>query len=184
MKAHGGDGELQTRDLLSRCGSAAGDDGKVKDYTAAEDRIQGLSLELTLKRPAAEYQSVCTLEKVRIALERASHRRSRIGSPPPGSSSSSTTTTSSLAVKRRRELIRKEDEGENDSKSSSSSVAIIGPDRCSGGAAVEGPMFAAACPSCLFYVLTSRANPSCPRCNSAVPPPPSSSAALRTVIFF
>uniref|UniRef100_A0A0E0KH27 GIR1-like zinc ribbon domain-containing protein n=1 Tax=Oryza punctata TaxID=4537 RepID=A0A0E0KH27_ORYPU len=36
-----------------------------------------------------------------------------------------------------------------------------------------GGMVAAACPRCFLYVLISRSDPRCPRCESHVPPPPS-----------
>ncbi|KAM0951634.1 hypothetical protein DsansV1_C03g0027661 [Dioscorea sansibarensis] len=98
----------------------------------------------------AEYQSVCTLEKVRVALERAereSRGRRRVldGSPSPSSS------TTSSSVKRR---LGEEEEGMDGSDSSDGSA-----------------MMAAGCPGCLLYVLISRRNPRCPRCASHVPVP-------------
>ncbi|KAK9077655.1 hypothetical protein SSX86_005992 [Deinandra increscens subsp. villosa] len=35
---------------------------------------------------------------------------------------------------------------------------------------VDDEAYAAGCPSCLLYVLISRSNPKCPRCNMALPP--------------
>ncbi|KAJ0980423.1 hypothetical protein J5N97_008678 [Dioscorea zingiberensis] len=109
------------------------------------------ALDLKLVAPlAAEYQSVCTLEKVRYALERAGResrgrRRGLDGSPSPSSS------TTSSSVKRR---IWDDDEG------------VDGSDSSEGTA-----MMAAGCPGCLLYVLISRGNPRCPRCFSHVPVP-------------
>ncbi|MQM19432.1 hypothetical protein Taro_052436 [Colocasia esculenta] len=124
---------------------------------------------------AAGYESVCTLDKVRSALERAQRE------PPlrkllphsaagPASPASSSTTTSS--AKRLREATQDE-EGERESKSpssssSSSSVVVQGREDRSAAAG----MAAAGCPSCLLYVLISRSDPRCPRCNAAVPLPP------------
>ncbi|URE22038.1 NOI protein, nitrate-induced [Musa troglodytarum] len=55
------------------------------------------SLGLKLASPSAEYQSVCTLEKVKSALERESRLVATTGpaSPPPSSSTTTTTSSSS-----------------------------------------------------------------------------------------
>ncbi|XP_020587541.1 uncharacterized protein LOC110029543 [Phalaenopsis equestris] len=105
-----------------------------------------LDLRLAGGAISGEYQSVCTLEKVKSALERA-HRRQVEGESacPSGSPSSSTT---SLSAKRLG--LAEEDDGGSD---------------------FTGGMMAAACPSCLLYVLISKANPRCPRCDSHVPVP-------------
>ncbi|KAH0459596.1 hypothetical protein IEQ34_012410 [Dendrobium chrysotoxum] len=92
-------------------------------------------------RSRGDFQSVCTLEKVKSALERAG--RAEAASSASASPSSSTTSTS---MKRR--SVAEEDDGRSDS---------------------TGGMMAAACPSCLLYVLVSKANPRCPRCDSHVP---------------
>uniref|UniRef100_J3LRC3 GIR1-like zinc ribbon domain-containing protein n=1 Tax=Oryza brachyantha TaxID=4533 RepID=J3LRC3_ORYBR len=91
------------------------------------------------------YHSVCTIEKVKTALERfergkhGHHQHQQQHSAGASPSSSSVTTSS---VKRR-------------------------------GAAGGSGMVAAACPRCFLYVLISRSDPRCPRCESHVPPPPS-----------
>ncbi|KAM7499123.1 hypothetical protein LguiA_023537 [Lonicera macranthoides] len=90
----------------------------------------------------SNYQSVCTLDKVKSALERAeketikkrSISMSKSSSPPSNSSSSIKETDIDYAE-----------------KSSTS--------------------FAAGCPSCLLYVLISKSNPKCPRCNMTIPLP-------------
>ncbi|KAG6488425.1 hypothetical protein ZIOFF_049668 [Zingiber officinale] len=107
---------------------------------------------------AAAYHSVCTLEKVKSALEResrlAADGRAPVplpdsASPPSPSWSSSssapatTITTSSSSAKRR----------PNE------------PDETDG----EPAMAAAACPECLLYVLIYKVEPRCPRCAAHVP---------------
>jgi hypothetical protein len=109
------------------------------------------------------YRSVCTIEKVKTALERFERGRQHQPSHPHhnhpqqqqhsgagASPSSSTVTTSS--VKRRGGGVEQGDDC----------------DSPSGG----GGMVAAACPRCFLYVLISRSDPRCPRCESHVPAPP------------
>jgi hypothetical protein len=91
------------------------------------------------------YHSVCTIEKVKTALARFE----RGGASP----SSSSVTTSS--VKRRGGADGAVEQGD-------------GCDSPSGG----GGMVAAACPRCFLYVLISRSDPRCPRCEAHAPAPP------------
>ncbi|KAJ4788009.1 filamentous hemagglutinin transporter [Rhynchospora pubera] len=102
--------------------------------------------------PQTNYQSVCTIEKVKSALARMgrdsqskSHAQSD-GSPSPSSSS----ITSNSPIKR----------------------SVDQVDGCDSSATPVGgaSMMAAACPKCLLYVLISKDNPRCPQCNSHVPP--------------
>jgi hypothetical protein len=102
----------------------------------------------------ATYHSVCTIEKVKTALERFErgnkhhhHSHSGAGASP----SSSSVTTSS--VKRRGGVDGAVEQGD-------------GCDSPSGGG-----MAAAACPRCFLYVLVSRGDPRCPRCEAHVPAP-------------
>ena len=109
-------------------------------------------LELKLL-PSSQYQSVCTLDKVKSALERAeketSKKRSRSSTPISLSSN----------------LTAREEEGvEEEKRSLSLSPSSTSPAASSG-------MFAAGCPVCLLYVMTHRKNPKCPRCDSIVPSP-------------
>ncbi|GFP92749.1 hypothetical protein PHJA_001419200 [Phtheirospermum japonicum] len=83
----------------------------------------------SLDPSSSNYQSVCTLDKVKSALERAEKET-------PRSTSSSSVRDSDL----------------DEEEKSTASIA-------------------AGCPSCLLYVLVSRGNPKCPRCNSNVPLP-------------
>ncbi|WOG97933.1 hypothetical protein DCAR_0417274 [Daucus carota subsp. sativus] len=101
------------------------------------------SLDLKLVQSAhakstSNYQSVCTLDKVKSALERAekeTNRKRSMSVSPPSLSSSVIETEST----------------DSEEKSFAS--------------------FAAGCPSCLLYVLLSKSNPRCPRCNMIVPSP-------------
>ncbi|XP_065015113.1 transcription factor PCF2-like [Musa acuminata AAA Group] len=108
------------------------------------------SLALELASPSAEYQSVCTLEKVKSALERESRLVATTGpaSPPP---SSTTTTTSSS------------------SSSSAVSTKRRAPTSPDEDGAAGSTMAVATCPVCLLYVLVSKAEPRCPRCAAHVP---------------
>ncbi|KAL5731531.1 hypothetical protein ACHQM5_004252 [Ranunculus cassubicifolius] len=90
------------------------------------------SLDLKLV-PSYDYRSVCTLDKVKSALERA-------GKEESGKKRSSSNTSS------------EEEEG-----------------TCSTS---SGGLFAGGCPSCLMYVMISKMNPKCPRCDAVVPVPP------------
>ncbi|KAG6604706.1 uncharacterized protein LOC111451530 isoform X1 [Cucurbita moschata] len=98
--------------------------------------------------PRSNYQSVCTLDKVKSALERADknpiRKRSSLWklSPSPSYSSSSSSA---------REF--QEEDNFNKSLSSSSSAAA---------------QIAVGCPGCLSYVLVMKNNPTCPRCRSVV----------------
>ncbi|WCJ37046.1 hypothetical protein M5689_018208 [Euphorbia peplus] len=94
------------------------------------------------------YQSVCTLDKVKIALERAEKDPIRKRSSLWKSSVSPTYSSSSSSIK---EMQEDDDEEKL--------------------AAVYSPI-AAGCPGCLSYVLVMKNNPKCPRCESIVPLPP------------
>ncbi|KAK2972023.1 hypothetical protein RJ640_005043 [Escallonia rubra] len=91
---------------------------------------------------SSNYQSVCTLDKVKSALERAEKETTKKRSISTSKSPSPPSNASSSF---------KDIENRNVEKSS--------------------PSFAAGCPSCLLYVLISRSNPKCPRCNMIVPSP-------------
>lgn len=99
--------------------------------------------------PSNNYQSVCTLDKVKSALERAEKEpiRKRTTSFLKSSLSASSPSYSS----------------------SSSSIKEIQEEECEEKLS-SSPM-AAGCPGCLSYVLIMMNNPKCPRCNSIVPIP-------------
>ncbi|KAK3424697.1 hypothetical protein EUGRSUZ_F01471 [Eucalyptus grandis] len=116
-------------------------------FNGSDDAFLDLKL-LTSSSPSTScnYQSVCTLDKVKSALERADRGLARKRSPFWKSSSSPLNSLTSSSIK---EAPREED--------SSREMSAV----------------AAGCPSCLLYVLISRDNPKCPRCNSVVPMPSS-----------
>lgn len=99
--------------------------------------------------PSNTYQSVCTLDKVKSALERAEKEpfRKRVSLLKSSSFSSPSASYSS----------------------SSSSIREIQEEECD-DKLLSSPM-AAGCPGCLSYVLIMKNNPKCPRCNSVVPFP-------------
>ncbi|XP_042519716.1 uncharacterized protein LOC122093432 [Macadamia integrifolia] len=117
--------------------------------TASSNPLEDTLLELRLI-PSFDYQSVCTLDKVKSALERAERESGK------KRSSSSYASGSSSSIK---ETAKETEEGEE--KSSSSSGFESGSDL----------LLAAGCPGCLLYVLISKNNPKCPRCDSIVPIP-------------
>ncbi|XP_075478431.1 uncharacterized protein LOC142519332 [Primulina tabacum] len=95
---------------------------------------------------SSNYQSVCTLDKVKSALERAEKESIKKRSISM-SKTSSTRSNSSSSIKDS-DLDHHHHQEEKSSGS-----------------------FAAGCPNCLLYVLISKSNPFCPRCNSYVPLP-------------
>ncbi|CAN1157888.1 hypothetical protein LINPERPRIM_LOCUS11553 [Linum perenne] len=93
--------------------------------------------------PSPHYnQSVCTLDKVKSALERAEKE----------------------APARKRHLMAM-------SRLSSPSYSTSSDQEEKSGAGVAASPVAAGCPGCLSYVLVMKNNPKCPRCNSVVPMP-------------
>ncbi|PKU69548.1 hypothetical protein MA16_Dca024315 [Dendrobium catenatum] len=111
--------------------------------------------------PASAYRSVCTLEKVKSALERA-ERESRWGyrrRSDCGSSASPSSSTTSSSLKRRA------------TEDTDLSEVQDSPPPPPSPAPTTGGMVAAGCPACLLYVLISTADPRCPRCDSYVPIP-------------
>uniref|UniRef100_A0A0D9VX43 GIR1-like zinc ribbon domain-containing protein n=1 Tax=Leersia perrieri TaxID=77586 RepID=A0A0D9VX43_9ORYZ len=101
------------------------------------------------------YHSVCTIEKVKTALERFERGKQHHQQHSAGASPSSSSVTTS-SVKRR-----------------GGGGAVEQGDGCDSPSAGGGGMVAAACPRCFLYVLISRSDPRCPRCESHVPLPPS-----------
>ncbi|PKA61950.1 hypothetical protein AXF42_Ash019156 [Apostasia shenzhenica] len=99
-----------------------------------------------------EYQSVCTLEKVKSALQRAGRvpgGEQRVFAESASASASPSSSTTSSSMKRRAAVAVEDDDGSDST----------------------GGMMAAACPSCLLYVLISKSSPRCPRCDLHVPIP-------------
>ncbi|RRT37056.1 hypothetical protein B296_00036195 [Ensete ventricosum] len=175
-----GESELVTRDLLggggggdvdlelhvpagwpSRIDLAAGKAASLeqRDPNPAPRRLHDLnlsppsvvSLGLKLASASAVYQNVCTLEKVKSALQRESRLVATTGPASSPHSSSTTTTTSSS------------------SSSSSASTKRRAPASPDEDGAAGSTMAVATCPVCLLYVLVSKADPRCPRCAAHVP---------------
>ncbi|CAM0902836.1 unnamed protein product [Alopecurus aequalis] len=176
--------EMVTMDLLGRCGGdsaggSCGDDevvdlevkvpvgwerrldllsGKTFLTPHRHQAVQGNHQDLNMPPPAADADAaatnttssaaVCTLDMVRSALERAAAMRSA-ASPATSSSSSASTSSSSSSLGKR-------------DRSPSAAATTVSP--------ANPAMRAAACPSCLTYVLVVEADPLCPRCEARVPP--------------
>lgn len=104
------------------------------------------NLELKLVPSSSNYQSVCTLDKVKSALERAEKEPIKKRTSPSSlwkSSLSPSYSSSSSSIK-------DSQKGEFSKEKFASPVA-------------------AGCPGCLSYVLIMKHNPKCPRCNTLVP---------------
>ncbi|XP_031115115.1 uncharacterized protein LOC116019137 [Ipomoea triloba] len=93
---------------------------------------------------SSSLHSVCTLEKVKSALERAEKE------------SSSRKRSMSLS---------------NSSSPLSNSLSSSIRDYCEIDQENTSASFAAGCPNCLLYVLISKNSPRCPRCNTVVQSP-------------
>ncbi|XP_071701462.1 uncharacterized protein [Rutidosis leptorrhynchoides] len=154
---------------LERCKSAnttsSSSDHKQQDSDQTVSKLQDLnfppskkplslfddaSLDLNLVNISSSspaYRSVCTLDKVKFALERVERETIKKRSISISKSCSSPNSNSSSSVKET-VVIEDDDHDENISQA-----------------------YAAGCPSCLLYLLISRSNPRCPRCNMTVPFP-------------
>ncbi|OWM81064.1 hypothetical protein CDL15_Pgr007095 [Punica granatum] len=95
------------------------------------------------------YQSVCTLDKVKSALERAEREPTKRRSPFWKALQSPSCSSSSSCNK---DVAREQEKDE----------MLLNP--------LSSPV-ATGCASCLAYVLVSESNPKCPRCNLIVPLP-------------
>ncbi|KAF7834753.1 putative YUP8H12R.23 protein [Senna tora] len=100
----------------------------------------------------SNYQSVCTLDKVKSALERAEKEPIKKRTSFWKSSSSLMSSSPSPSYSSSSSSIRETQEEESEEKMMSSPMA-------------------AGCPGCLSYVLIMKNNPKCPRCNTVVPFP-------------
>ncbi|XWS10331.1 hypothetical protein CRYUN_Cryun39dG0067200 [Craigia yunnanensis] len=106
--------------------------------------VSNLELKL-VSSSSSNYQSVCTLDKVKFALKRAEKEPIKKRSSLWKSSLSPSHSSSSSSIK-------DSQEGEGEEKFFASPVAT-------------------GCPGCLSYVLIMEHNPKCPRCNTFVPTP-------------
>ncbi|KAG7012065.1 hypothetical protein SDJN02_26973, partial [Cucurbita argyrosperma subsp. argyrosperma] len=103
--------------------------------------------------PSTNYASVCTLDKVKSALERADKELVKKRSSLWKSTSSPSYSSSSSAAAKE---IQEEEE------------AVENRNEAAAAAGLAAPM-AVGCRGCLSYVLVTKNNPRCPRCNSVVP---------------
>ncbi|KAJ1272806.1 hypothetical protein BS78_06G230000 [Paspalum vaginatum] len=110
-------------------------------HPSAQDSHQDLNLPPPAAAPTTS-AAVCTLDMVRSALERAAAGRTPASPATSSTSCASTSSSSSSAGK-----------------------------RCRPSPPPALPLMrAAACPSCLTYVLIADEDPRCPRCSARVPP--------------
>jgi hypothetical protein len=116
-----------------------------KTFLTRHPSVQESNHDLNVPPPATTTSAaVCTLDMVRSALERAAAS----SSATPTTSSASTSSSSSWGKRNRSPLA----------------------DTTKRPATTPPVMRAAACPSCLTYVLIAEADPRCPRCAAKVPP--------------
>ncbi|XP_057459220.1 uncharacterized protein LOC130749874 [Lotus japonicus] len=94
------------------------------------------------------YESVCTLDKVKSALERAEKEPAILRKRASSSSYLSSSPSASFS-------------------SSSSSIITQEEEECE--VKILASPVATGCPGCLTYVLVTKNNPKCPRCNTNVP---------------
>lgn len=139
---------------------------KKKDNDQTVSKLQDLNFPPSLKKPLnlfndtsldlnlvnlssspPAYRSVCTLDKVKFALERAERE----------------------TIKKRAISVSKSCSSPNSNSSSSFKETMVIEDDDNDDRSFQA--YAAGCPSCLLYVLISRSNPKCPRCNMTVPSP-------------
>ncbi|KAG9141051.1 hypothetical protein Leryth_012640 [Lithospermum erythrorhizon] len=114
------------------------------DVEQSSKILDDATLDLRLVSSSSNYQSVCTLDKVKFALEKVEKESRKRSVSMTLSKGSPLSSNSSSSIK----------DGEVNQEDNSPSA------------------FATGCPSCLMYVLISKSDPKCPRCNSIVPSPP------------
>ncbi|CAM8952021.1 unnamed protein product [Rhodiola kirilowii] len=105
-----------------------------------------VSSKSSINNNSCTYESVCTLDKVKSALDRAKNEQLRKTFFPRSPSSSSTSTKVILKL---------------DMDVDQKDVTTSEPCR-------EGLLSAAGCSNCLLYVMISKDNPKCPKCDSNV----------------
>ncbi|GAB2286618.1 hypothetical protein Dimus_021013 [Dionaea muscipula] len=156
---------------IQRCGPLASSDTLRKhdlhDFhphsRATLNLLEDTSLDLKLVSPNSSsstgYQSVCTLDKVKSALNRAERESSTKNKRSTSTiifPSSPSNSSSSLSVR----------EIDDDD------IKLMLPGRLSSLTPEQSSlMVAAACPGCLLYVLISKSYPKCPKCSCLIPMP-------------
>ncbi|XP_020091447.1 uncharacterized protein LOC109712340 [Ananas comosus] len=164
--------DLITRDFLGGC--ALNLELSISSQVENTNGLMDLNMPPTTTAPflspsASCIPSVCTIEKVKSALERVEresqgkhHERScdRSASPSPSPSPSSTSSITYSPIKRL-----------GAAAAAAEAEAAERVDGCDWSGGGGGGLIAAACSNCLLYVLISKENPRCPRCDSHVPVP-------------
>jgi len=143
--------------------------------SSSSSNLEDLELKLVPDNPITHqhmsfscysYTTVCTLDKVKSALQRAenqninNHKKRRSMSSSPSPPPPPSTVGIGIA----------NDNEEAESITNTPNDAVE-EQLIKSGSSGGGVMFAAACPGCLLYVITSKTNPKCPHCNSKVPTP-------------
>lgn len=129
---------------------------ELQDLNFPPNLVEDNNLDLKLF-PSTDYQSVCTLDKVKSALERAERESGKKRSLNFGSSDLSSSRICSSLSSPSTSVRGGGEIGDGDEEKSSDSFE-------------SGSVLAAGCPSCLLYILISKTNPKCPRCNTLVVP--------------
>ncbi|CAM8948873.1 unnamed protein product [Rhodiola kirilowii] len=105
-----------------------------------------VSSKSSINNNSCTYESVCTLDKVKSALDRAKNEQLRKTFFPRSPSSSSTSTK--VILKLDKDVDQKD---------------VTTSESCR-----EGLLSPAGCSNCLLYVMISKDNPKCPKCDSNV----------------
>lgn len=118
------------------------------------DSMEDTNLDLRLTASSSStYQSVCTLDAVKLALDRAKNHDEKLRKMfVPANGSSKSPSTSSMSTKAK--LIEAQ---ETLNRTVNPETQL--PQRL---------LSAAGCPNCLLYVMISEDNPKCPKCYSTV----------------
>ncbi|KAL6546975.1 hypothetical protein OROMI_022696 [Orobanche minor] len=127
-------------------------ESKLRSTTLNRFDDPSLELKLVSLSSSSNYQSVCTLDKVKSALERAKKETTVRNKRSMSSISSSIRSSSSSSIKLDSDVDQEE----------KLTIPV---------AVAVAASFAAGCPNCLMYVLISKSNPRCPRCSCYVPLP-------------
>ncbi|KAL6514034.1 hypothetical protein OROHE_019490 [Orobanche hederae] len=127
-------------------------ESKLRSTTLNRFDDPSLELKLVSLSSSSNYQSVCTLDKVKSALERAKKETTVRNKRSMSSISSSIRSSSSSSIKLDSDVDQEE----------KLTIPV---------AVAVAASFAAGCPNCLMYVLISKSNPRCPRCTCYVPLP-------------
>ncbi|KAL2651489.1 hypothetical protein R1flu_019617 [Riccia fluitans] len=172
----------------------AGHDGWLCSSSSLADRLQnevggaenGLDLKLNLQGKTQQ-SSVCTLEKVEMALMRSekmlgkrvastsqspptqadqllrsNHTAAHVSSSP--STSSSSTSTSSRPPLGGHQLLEKENQNSNKRSATAVASPVV---LANEGESAKEMVMVGCCKNCAMFVMLSKSSPSCPRCGTS-----------------